>query len=175
MTGCRILLVDQGDSILSNLTHQLDTRPVSLADEPVVYAVRNLAESRRLLEKEATSGGKRRPWKVIVIGREGGMEPSATETIAGIRAQFSPHIDIPILLVTKANAAAEAGLRRQLRSSAELLSVDADLDFDLMDTRYKMGAVPEGAEAKFDALVNQQLTAWATSAPEKARSYPHRP
>ena len=166
MCAQKVLIVDQGESILVNLTQLLDSRPVSLKDEPVVYSVRNLAESRKILEKEGVGQAQ---WKVVVIGREGGMEPSAQETINGIRAQFSPHMDVPVLLVTKTDGPVASGLRQRMKGVAEVASV-GDVNFDLADAETVLPA----QEKAFDTMISGTIVPWLQKTQETARTYPDR-
>lgn len=161
----RLLLIDQGDSLLVNLTHQLDGRKVSLSDEPVVFAARGLSEARKALEKHPHA-----PWKVVVVGREGGLEPAALETALGIRAQFGADNPPPLLLVTRTSATQLAGLRKRLGQNGEVLAIDPAADLDLQDKVEQPSGISTAAEQRFDAVISA-ITHWASASPQSARTF----
>ncbi len=166
-----VLIIDQGESILVNLTHFLDRREVSADDEPFIFSARTVADAEKILQKSAPDDR----WKIVVIGREGGIEPQAQTVIEELAAKFGSEPAVPILLVTKTSAAFETALKGNVRGKADVARVDPDTDFDLADVMLSEGYVPKEAEAKFDHLIERRLKDWLLTAPESAAIYPVTP
>lgn len=170
MNRNNFLIIDEGESILVNLTHYMGGRPNS-DEEPFIFSARNVDEAQQFL-KTCDPDQK---WKIVVIGREGGIEPQAQAIIDELSAKFDPNQPIPMLLVTKTSAAFEPALKGNLRGKAEVKRVDPDINFDLADVMLNEGSVPKEAEKKFDHLIERTLKDWLLTAPESAAAYPVMP
>jgi hypothetical protein len=167
MSRNNFLIIDEGDSILVNLTHAMDGRDVAIDDEPIVFSARNVQEAQKLLIKY----GIDQKWKIIVIGRESGIEPKAQAIVDELSAKFDPNHPIPMLLVTKTSAAFEPALRGNVRGKSEVARVAPDVNFDLADEEH----ITKAAEAKFDHVIDITLKNWLMNSPESAGAYPITP